>query len=286
MNKLISYILGIISIALLLSCAKQSSPMGGPKDEAPPELVSMDPKNESTNINPSEINLIFNEFVKLENPNKQIIITPKINVDEVEFLATRNRVNIKLNQELEENTTYVFNFQKSIQDITESNPVENMKLVFSTGDKIDSLKVSGKTAYIFPPKNREIKDVLVGLYEDADTTDLFIAPPYYIAQTDTAGNFEITNIKAGRYRVYAWHDDNNSLKAEYKTEAYGFLEEPIDVVEDINNIHINLFKGDLTELKINRTGTTGSNFDIILSKPPLEYERVKNKQNWNYRQQF
>ncbi len=274
MNKLISYILGIISIALLLSCAKQSSPMGGPKDEAPPELVSMDPKNESTNINPSEINLIFNEFVKLENPNKQIIITPKINVDEVEFLATRNRVNIKLNQELEENTTYVFNFQKSIQDITESNPVENMKLVFSTGDKIDSLKVSGKTAYIFPPKNREIKDVLVGLYEDADTTDLFIAPPYYIAQTDTAGNFEITNIKAGRYRVYAWHDDNNSLKAEYKTEAYGFLEEPIDVVEDINNIHINLFKGDLTELKINRTGTTGSNFDIILSKPPLEYEVI------------
>ncbi|WP_114748315.1 Ig-like domain-containing domain [Pleomorphovibrio marinus] len=274
MKQYLASILVIATCLGILSCAKQSSPMGGPKDEAPPELVTLDPKNETTNISPSEISLTFNEFVKLENPNKQIIITPKINVDEVEFLATRNRVNIKLNQELEENTTYVFNFQKSIQDITESNPIENLKLVFSTGDEIDSLKVSGKIAYIFPPKEKEIKDVLVGLYEDADTTDLFTAPPYYIAQTDTAGNFEITNIKAGRYRVYAWYDDNNSLKAEYKTEPYGFLEEPLDVYEDVDNIHINLFKGDLSELKINRTGTTGTNFDIILSKPPLEYEII------------
>ncbi len=272
MRRFLSLLLGIINIVLLYACAKQSSPMGGPKDENPPELISMEPTNETTNISPSEVTLIFNEFVKLENPNKQIIITPKINVDEVEFLATRNRVNIKLNQELEDNTTYVFNFQKSIQDITESNPVENLKLVFSTGDEIDSLKVTGKIAYIFPPKDREVKDVLVGLYEDADTTDLFTSQPYYIAQADTAGNFEITNIKAGKYRVYAWHDDNNSLKAEYKTEAYGFLEEPIDIVENVDNIHINLFKGDLSELKINRTGTTGTNFDVILSKPPLEYE--------------
>lgn len=274
MKLYLTYCIALLINIGIFSCAKQSSPMGGPKDEAPPELVTMEPKNETTNIRPSEVTLTFNEFVKLENPNKQIIITPKVKMDEIEFLATRNRVNIKLNQELEENTTYVFNFQKSIQDITESNPVENLKLVFSTGDEIDSLQVSGKVAYIFPPKEKEIKDVLVGLYEDADTTDLFTAQPYYIAQADTAGNFEITNIKSGRYRVYAWHDNNNSLKAEYKTESYGFLEEPIDVIEDVDNIHINLFKGDLSELKINRTGTTGTNFDIILSKPPLEYEVI------------
>ena len=265
------FFVSIIIIAWF-SCAKQSSPMGGPKDEDPPILLETDPDNNSVNVKPREINLIFNEFVALENPNKQIIITPRIKVDEVEFLAIKNRVNIKLNQELEDETTYVFNFQKSVQDITEKNPAESLKLVFSTGNTIDSLSISGKIAYIFPPKEKQLKDILVGLYEENDTTDLFTSPPYYISQADTAGNFSITNIKSGVFRLYAWHDENNSLKAEYRNEAYGFYSEPIDITSDISDIHINLFKGDLSDLKINRSSPSGRNYDIVLSKSPISYE--------------
>lgn len=261
-----------IIVVAWFSCAKQSSPMGGPKDEDPPVLLETDPENNSTNIKPKEINLIFNEFIQLENPTKQIIITPRIKVDEVEFLAIKNRINIKLNQELEDETTYVFNFQKSVQDITEKNPAESLKLVFSTGTYIDSLSISGKVAYIFPPKEKELKDILVGLYEENDTTDLFTSPPYYISQADTAGKFSITNIKAGKFRLYAWHDENNSLKAEYRNEAYGFYPEPINIVDDISDIHLNLFKGDISDLKINRSSATGRTYDIVLSKSPLNYE--------------
>lgn len=261
-----------IIVVAWFSCAKQSSPMGGPKDEDPPVLLETDPENNSTNIKPKEINLIFNEFIQLENPTKQIIITPRIKVDEVEFLAIKNRINIQLNQELEDETTYVFNFQKSVQDITEKNPAESLKLVFSTGTYIDSLSISGKVAYIFPPKEKELKDILVGLYEENDTTDLFTSPPYYISQADTAGKFSITNIKAGKFRLYAWHDENNSLKAEYRNEAYGFYPEPINIVDDISDIHLNLFKGDISDLKINRSSATGRTYDIVLSKSPLNYE--------------
>jgi hypothetical protein len=263
-----------IIIITWFSCAKQSSPMGGPKDEDPPVLLETNPDNNSINVKPREINLLFNEFVALDNPTKQIIITPRIKVDEVEFLAIKNRINIKLNQELEDETTYVFNFQKSVQDITEKNPAESLKLVFSTGSTIDSLSVSGKISYIFPPKEKELKDIIVGLYEEQDTTDLFTSPPYYISQADTAGNFLITNIKSGKFRLYAWHDENNSLKAEYRNEAYGFLPEPIEINTDISDIHINLFKGDLSDLKINRSSPTGKNYDIVLSKSPLTYEII------------
>ncbi|WP_262885465.1 Ig-like domain-containing domain [Lunatibacter salilacus] len=263
-----------IIIITWFSCAKQSSPMGGPKDEDPPILLETDPEDNSINVKPREINLIFNEYVALENPNKQIIITPRIKVDEVEFLAIKNRVNIKLNQELEDETTYVFNFQKSVQDITEKNPAESLKLVFSTGSTIDSISISGKIAYIFPQKEKLLKDILVGLYEENDTTDLFTSPPYYISQADTAGNFSITNIKSGIFRLYAWHDENNSLKAEYRNEAYGFYSEPIDISSDISDIHINLYKGDLSDLKINRSSPTGRNYDIVLSKSPISYEII------------
>ncbi|NHE59278.1 hypothetical protein G9Q97_20910 [Cyclobacterium sp. GBPx2] len=263
-----------ITILIISSCAKQSSPMGGPVDEDPPVLLYSNPQNESTNTSPSEINLEFNEYVKLENPNQSIIITPRVEKDKIEFLAIKNSVNIELNQELEENTTYLFNFQKSIQDITEGNPAERLKLVFSTGENIDSLKVSGTVAYTDPFVEQNFEDVLVGLYSIADTTDLFNAPPYYIAQPDSTGYYEITNIKAGTFKAYAWHDENGSLKAEYRNEAYAFAPDTITIEKNRQNLHFNLAKGDLSPLKINRSSSTGSNFDIILSKPIAEFSII------------
>ncbi|MGY6522210.1 MAG: Ig-like domain-containing domain [Mongoliitalea sp.] len=244
--------------------------MGGPKDEEPPVLLSMNPENESRNVNPSIIELVFNEFIAVDNPNKNILITPRIDKDEMEVVANKRTVTIKLNQDLEENTTYVFNFQKSIQDITEKNTPENLKLVFSTGPDIDSLRFSGNVKYIFPQKDKNIKDVLVGLYEVTDTTNVLTAPPYYTIQTDSSGNFQFTNLKGGKYFTYAWFDGNNTLKAEDKTEPYGFILDTLVLDKDISGAQFYLSLADLSELKINRASSTGSNFDVVLSKNPAE----------------
>ncbi|WP_373493434.1 Ig-like domain-containing domain [Aquiflexum sp.] len=244
--------------------------MGGPKDEEPPKLLTINPQNESLNIKPRTIELEFDEYVKVENPNKQIIITPRIKKEEMEVTAIKNRVVIKLNQELEDSTTYVFNFQKTIKDITESNVPENLKLVFSTGPTIDSLSFSGNVSYIFPQREKIMKDILVGLYAVGDTTDILTAPPYYIGQADSVGNFNITNIKAGEFLAYAWHDSNNSLKAEEKLEAYGFLEDTVSITTNLSGAQFYISKSDISEFKVNRAATVGSNFDVVLSKFPVE----------------
>ncbi|EOZ96117.1 hypothetical protein A33Q_2710 [Indibacter alkaliphilus LW1] len=246
--------------------------MGGPKDEEPPKLLSISPENESLNVKPTVIELLFDEYIKVENPNKGIIITPRIKKDEMEVTALKNKVTIKLNQELEDSTTYVFNFQKTIQDITESNAPENLKLVFSTGDEIDSLTFSGNVAYTFPQREKKMKDVLVGLYTVEDTTNVLTAPPYYIGAADTTGNFKLTNIKAGQYVAYAWHDDNNSLKAEEKSEHYSFLGDTITIDRDISGVQFYLDKSNLGEFRIARASSIGSNFDIVLSKIPVDIE--------------
>ena len=277
--KLSIKILSIIIIIILYSCAKQSTPMGGEKDTIPPKLIASKPINKSTNTKPENIELEFDEYVKIENPSKLIIITPKINKEEMVVSALKNKVIIKLNQELEDNTTYVFNFQKSIQDITESNSAESLKLVFSTGVYIDSLKLSGRVSYIFPPKEKIIKDVLVGLYQKNDTTDVLTATPYYISTTDSTGNFEITNIKAGEYRAYAWFDSNNNLKAEAKSEPYAFLGDTLTIDKDILGKEFFLSKADISEFKINRSAATGENFDIVLSKFPTDI--VVKDENFN-----
>lgn len=263
-------ILSIILFIALISCAKQSTPMGGPKDEEPPKLLSITPENESINTKPNTIELLFNEYIKVENPNKGIIITPRIKKEEMEVTALKNKVTIKLNQELEDSTTYVFNFQKSITDITEGNVPENLKLVFSTGPEIDSLTFSGNVGYTFPQKEKKIKDVLIGLYTKEDTTNILTAPPYYIGAADTAGNFTLTNIKAGEYVAFAWQDDNNSLKVEEKSEAYSFLGDTIHIDRNISAVQFYLDRSNLSDFKINRSSPTGSNFDVVLSKYPLD----------------
>lgn len=266
-NNLI--VLLVISI-LAFSCAKQSTPMGGPRDEDPPKVLDMIPKDQSLNIKPEEITITFDEYIKLDNATKNILITPRINKDEVIITAIKNTLVIDLNQELEDSTTYVFNFQKSVQDLSEGNPVENLKLVFSTGASIDSLTFTGSVNTYFSGRNEKLEDAIVGLYPLDDTTNVFIAPPYYLTQVDTIGQFHITNIKAGKYFAFAWLDDNNSLKAEYKSEAFDFIRDTININQNIDGIQFNLSKGDQNPIRLLRSSPTGSNYSIVLNKTPIE----------------
>ena len=267
-----------LSIALLffaclvcISCAKQSSPMGGPRDEEPPKLISSSPADQSTNIKPEKIVLTFDEFVGLENPAKGVVITPKINKNLVEFTALKNTITVLLKQELEDSTTYVFDFQKSVVDISEKNPSEKLKLVLSTGSQIDSLNLSGSLRFPYAESKEDYKNVLVGIYPLDDSTDVFTAPPYYLGQVDTLGNFNLTNLKAGAYRAYAWRDNNGNLKAESKSEEYDFLPDTIQLdPSTLDSAFFNLSKADLTPIKILRTAYFGKNFDVILNRNPVE----------------
>ncbi|SFO29663.1 Polysaccharide lyase family 4, domain II [Algoriphagus ornithinivorans] len=260
----------VFSVALFTQCAKQSTPQGGPRDEDPPKLLEANPKDQSINIKPEEIVLVFDEYIKLDNPNKNIIITPRVKKDEVVTTALKNTVTIELNQELEDNTTYVFNFQKSVQDLSEGNPAENLKIVFSTGSSIDSLELSGQVNFYFPDKQSDFKNVLVGLYPENDTTDLFTAAPYYISQVDSTGQFKISNIKNGNYRAYAWNDANNSLKAEFKSEAHDFLKDTITIEENIEGAIFNLSQADLTPIRLLRSSFTNGSYDLILNKNAVD----------------
>ncbi|MBM3425421.1 MAG: hypothetical protein FJX97_00375 [Bacteroidetes bacterium] len=245
--------------------------MGGPKDEEPPKLISSDPADQSTRIRPEKMVLTFDEYVGLDNPAKGIVITPKINKDLVEFTALKNTITVLLKQELEDSTTYVFDFQKSVVDISERNPAEKLKLVFSTGNQIDSLNLSGKLRFAFSESKEDYKNVLVGIYPLNDSTDVFTAPPYYLGQVDTLGQFNLSNLKAGAYRAYAWKDNNGNLKAEFKSEDYDFLPDTVYLQpEKIDSAYFNLAKADLTAIKILRTGNFGRNFDVILNRNPVE----------------
>ena len=190
-------------VLFAFTCANRGNPSGGEKDILPPEIVKSFPENYTINFNSQEIRIYFNEYVKLKDLNKQLIISPPMKTQpEITPLSTASKfIKIKIYDTLAPNTTYSFNFGNSIVDNNEENPFPFYKYIFSTGTYIDSLKVHGK---ILDGLNRlpEI-NVLVNLYEvDSSYTDSIVykEKPKYMTNTgDSTSIFTIENILI--YRV-------------------------------------------------------------------------------------
>ena len=66
----------ILLILLSVGCAKRGTITGGDKDTIAPVLKTSFPKNLSTNFTGKQFQLVFDEYVKVKNANKQLIVSP------------------------------------------------------------------------------------------------------------------------------------------------------------------------------------------------------------------
>ena len=246
----------------ILSCARQTSPTGGPKDTIPPILIRSFPVKEQTNFKDNTIELLFDEAVAVNNPKEQIIITPDIN-KEYDIVARKNKVSVTLKTKLKDSTTYSFNFRDAVQDITEKNPAVNLKLALSTGSYIDSLSIEGTT--IDPLKSKEYKDVTIALYE-SDTFNILKHKPSYLTKSGEKGKYRIENLKPGIYHVYGIDDKNRNLIVDSKTESYGFLVDSINLTSNARSVDIPLIKLDARALKLTNSRPYNTYFNIKTSK--------------------
>jgi uncharacterized protein (DUF2141 family) len=238
----------LIALVVLVNCANRGRPDGGPKDEEPPVIVSSNPANYTTNFKATEIRITFNEFIKVKDLQKQLIISPPMEWDpEIAPLGTASRdIRIKIKDTLPPNTTYAFNFGNSIVDNNEENPYPYFRYVFSTGPTIDSLSVQGMVidAYEREPDTY----ISVMLYEaDSSYTDSIVykSRPRYITNTlDSIKVFSIDNLKAGRYKLVAMKDQNTNYLFNPEEDKIGFTEGFIEVPKD-TLYRIKVFKEDL-----------------------------------------
>lgn len=252
----------IFFLVAFAQCANQTSPNGGPQDKKPPELISSNPKSNQRNFNGEKIELTFDEYIKLKDPSEEIMISPAVG-KETKFVVKKNKLVIIPKQKLAENTTYNISFRDAVQDINEGNPVFNLRLAFSTGDEIDSLSVSGNVYQLF--KEEPPEKITVALYQ-ADTFNIFNHQPTYFTRTDKKGNFTITNLKAGFYRIYAFDDKSKNLKVESKSERFGFLSKTFNPADKVDTLKIPLMQVDARPIKITSIRNTTRTSSIRLNK--------------------
>ena len=271
-----------------VDCAKKGTPSGGPRDTIPPIIVKSSPENFSTLFTGDEIEIRFDEYIKLKDLSKELIISPPMKyVPIITPLSTSKTLKIKILDTLKPNTTYSFNFGKSIADNNEGNPYEYFKYIFSTGSYIDSLKVLGrvKDAQLVAPE----VPTTVMLYEvNATFKDSMVykeKPTYITVTKDTTGIFELTNLKEGKYLMLALKEKDNDYTFQPQTDKIGFVNEIISIPTD-SSYSITLFK-ETPDYKLARPTQIGKNhisfgysgradsLDIeILSDVPQDYSSL------------
>ena len=261
----------IIGLLLFTACAKEQMPTGGPKDTIPPEIIKSIPKDLSTSFKGKKIRFTFNKHIQLNNIKKELLVSPNINKKYTTKLLKGGKVlEMTLTQPLDSNTTYTFNFQKGIQDVTEKNILKDAIFTFSTGKHLDSLIVTGNVYKLL--ENQPEKEAIVALYRAKDTLNIFNSTPIYFTVSDEKGDFKIENIKNDKYRIYAFKTKSNALKANLKGNLIGFLPDTIALDSNISELKIPMINKNLLELKEKKAVPSGRYFEVGYNKPIDEFK--------------
>lgn len=248
---------------ICISCAQFVPPTGGKKDEIAPKLIKSNPPNEQKNYKGKDFELVFDELIDATSLRQELLIVPEPE-GTYNIKQKSNSLLLKFDKPFKDSTTYTFNFRKGIKDLNERNEARNLKIVFSTGSNIDSLKLEGNVKSLLT--NQPILDAHVAIYKVQDSLDLKKTKPNYFLKTDSSGNFKFENIKAGNYRIYAFTDKNNNLKYDSKTESIAFVKDTVKLNNNIKDVKLLLFPANNEKPKNQKTLQRAEDFTILYDK--------------------
>ena len=213
------------ALLLMAACASIGAPDGCIYDEIPPKVVASYPADRSVNNAERKIRIRFDEYIKLENANEKVIVSPP-QIEPANIRADGKSVKITLYDSLQENTTYTIDFSDAIVDNNESNPMGHYTYSFSTGESIDTMEVSG--AVLNAADLEPIKGILVGLYPaDSLFNDSILRqkPFSRVSRTNGSGRFCIKGVKPGTYRAFALEDKDGDFLFSQKNERIALMQD-------------------------------------------------------------
>ncbi|MBR4977348.1 MAG: Ig-like domain-containing protein [Bacteroidales bacterium] len=248
------------------SCANTTTPpSGGPKDTIPPVITKITPAMGEVNVPVSgtKLEIVFNEYVVVKDP-KSLFLSPPLEKAPKHRIKGKGVV-LTFESDLDSNKTYTLDLTNAIGDNNEGNMFPGYTLVFSTGDHIDSMMVTGvvQDCNTLQP----IKGATVMLYKDHADSALFLHRPDAAVKTDDWGFFCLRNIQDTVYRLYAIIDENNNNIYEAETEKVAFIDTLVTPVTVVNDTLYELQKFDMKDTVLCLDRKTEYELNVFREKP-------------------
>lgn len=232
MNNLFYCFLLLLALS---ACANRGSLQGGEKDETPPEILDLLPKNGSVNFNAEYIEFFFDENIRLNDLNSNLIVSPPFDQNPKTKVKPQS-FRLYLPDSLLENTTYTLNFGDAIQDLNEQNPISGYTYVFSTGAAIDSLTYSGSTITAF--ENAVPENAWVLLHKNLSDTSVIKNKPYYLTKVEEDGTFNFNYLSAGTYNIFGLQDVNSNYLYDLPNEeSFAYIDSTITIDDSSNSLN-------------------------------------------------
>ena len=241
MKNRLSILFPLIPAALMLaaimlqpSCANTTqAPTGGLKDTLPPVVrkVVPQPGAVAVPVHGTKVTFTFNEYVTVKDP-KGIFLSPP-QKKSPKYKIKGKSVVVYFEEDLLPNTTYTLDLTGAIADNNEGNMFPGFTTVFSTGETVDSMYVTGMVQdcnTLMP-----IKGATVMFYKDQRDSAVFLERPVAAVKTDDWGYFSLRNIQDTLFRVYAVVDGNGNNIYDPDEDRVAFLDtlfRPVNVVND------------------------------------------------------
>lgn len=221
-KRMLRLFVGLVAlIAASWGCANTGSIEGGPYDMVPPRLVSSNPGNKATGVQEQSFRLRFDEFIRLDNQQEKLIISPA-QLLPPRISANGKNLDIRLEDSLRPNTTYSFYFDDAIVDNNEDNPLEDFSFIFSTGATLDTMQMSGT---VLDARTLEpMAGLVMGAYYASQMNDSIVRKQTFgfASKTGKDGRFTFRGLKDSTYRVFALKDDDNNYRYSLETEGLAF----------------------------------------------------------------
>lgn len=208
-------------MTLFSACASTGSPTGGPKDETAPKLIGSLPMENAVNFEKKRVEISFDELISLKSPSEKVIVSPPQKLAPI-AKGVGNKVVVILSDSLIPATTYTIDFTDAIVDYNEGNKFGDYAFSFSTGDHIDSLRISG---VVLDASNlNPLTGILVGSH--ASNTDSIFRQQAFerITKSTKAGQFVLKGLPKEQAFVYALDDKNRDYAFDQPGEAIAFMD--------------------------------------------------------------
>ncbi|MGI9139026.1 MAG: Ig-like domain-containing protein, partial [Sediminibacterium sp.] len=207
-------------------------------------------------------------YITTESVQENLIISPSIkNTPLVD--ARLNMLRIRINDTLDKNTTYSIKFGNAIKDVNEGNILKDFTYVFSTGNYLDSGKLSGNVR--IAETGAIDSTLIVVLHPNGKDSSIYKDKPMYYAKVNSKGKFAFTFLPTTTFSVYVLPNDYNK-KYDDRTKLFGFLNEPLQITTQTDSQQLYVFQA-YPKIEKKRTSAAANNKNVKKVVTGLKYSK-------------